>query len=424
MELDKDIKQKLKDYTNKAPQVKTVIHWWDLYKGHYIKLKPDLQKQIFKKAIKKAGGHFAWLGEKLKISRRTIAECWKLKRNPQISTLIKVATFINFPLSKIEKNVIQLSKSKFKPNLPFKFHNPEGAEIRAAFLSDGHLSKYPEGIPQYLASEYFLHKRLIKLCKSIFGDFNVHTYFDGKTYVTKFPSGIGSALEVAGVPRGDKRIYKTSVPRDILTGSKEIQTAYLRRVFDDEGDVCFDKHGKRAVRLTRSIDITSKKLNLNLLKPGKWMSINNSAIPINTLLLGEQLLLYKLGIDARIYYEGVYKSQKDKITAKWRIQVGQQDSLRKFAGIIAFNLKSKLKKLSDALKSYKVKEFPNGEAEKFAIKVLNPIYKKRGYFFFGDLGKELVKISRGYDLAGYYLKILTEERIVKKVKRGKYVFLN
>jgi len=154
------------------------------------------------------------------------------------------------------------------------------------------------------------------------------------------------------------------------------------------------------------------------------MSINNSAIPINTLLLGEQLLLYKLGIDARIYYEGVYKSQKDKITAKWRIQVGQQDSLRKFAGIIAFNLKSKLKKLSDALKSYKVKEFPNGEAEKFAIKVLNPIYKKRGYFFFGDLGKELVKISRGYDLAGYYLKILTEERIVKKVKRGKYVFLN
>ena len=71
-----------------------------------------------------------------------------------------------------------------------------------------------------------------------------------------------------------------------------------------------------------------------------------------------------------------------------------------------------------------MKEFPNGEAEKFAIKVLNPIYKKRGYFFFGDLGKELVKISRGYDLAGYYLKILTEERIVKKVKRGKYVFLN
>jgi transcriptional regulator with XRE-family HTH domain len=424
IEIDGDIKQKLKDYTSKARKVKTTIHWWDLYKGHYIKLKPGIQKQIFQKAIKKAGGYFTWLEKKLKISRRTIAECWKSKRNPQISTLIKVATFINLPLSKIEKNVIQISKSRFKPNLPFKFRSPEGAEIRAAFLSDGHLPKYPKGSPQYLASEYFLHKRLIKLCKIIFGGFNVHTYFDGKTYVTKFPSGIGSALEIAGIPRGDKRTSKTLVPRDILTSPEEIQTAYLRRVFDDEGDVCFDKHGKRAVRLTRSIDITSRNLNFSLLKAEKWTTIRNKNIPLNMLLLGEQLLLCKLGIDARIYSEGVYKSRRNKITTKWRIQIGQQDSLRKFAEIINFNLFSKRKKLSAALNSYKIHEFPNGKGEEFVTEAFKDICEKKRCFFYKDLSKKFLEIGKSYDLSGYYLQLLLKKKLIKKLKLGQYVFVN
>lgn len=424
--MESDIKQKFKAYTNAVPRIKTTIHWWDLYGGHYIKIAPDLQKYIFQKAIKKAGGHFTWLGKKLKISRRTIAECWKLKRNPQIETLIKIANFINFPLSGIEKYIIQLPRSNlnFKPELPFALHNSDGAEIRAAFLSDGHIQNHPTKCPMYHAVEIKLHERLIKLCKNTFGDFHTQIKFDGKTHVTRFPALIGDALKLAGVPGGDKRLVKIFVPKDILLGSQKIRASYLRRVFDDEGDVCFDKFGKRAVRITRSIDITNKDFNSDSLKSQRWTFVNNSNIPINMLLLGEQLLLNKLGIDTRIYFEGVYKSRRNRITAKWRIQVGQQDSLKKFAEIIGFNLKNKRRKLSDALKSYKVKEFPNGEAEKFAIKVLSPIYNKKGYFFFGDLGKELVKIGRSYDLAGYYLRALIEKKVIQKVKRGKYVFLN
>lgn len=426
MELEKDIQQELKDYISKTPEVKTTIYWWDLYKGHYIKLEPSLQKQIFKKAIKKVGGHFTWLARKLKISRRTIAECWKLRRNPQIGTLIKIANFINFPLSEIEKNIIQLSESSlnFKPKLPFQLHNKNGAEIRAAFLSDGHIPDHPTKCPSYWAAEIELHKRLIQLCKEVFGDFNPQTKFSSKSYVTRFPAPIGTALELSGVPRKDKRLIKIFVPRDILRGPQEIQAAYLRRVFDDEGDVCFDVHGKRAVRISRSTDITNENLNFSSLKPEKWTIMRSKKLPLNMLLLGEQLLLRKLGIDARIYFEGIYKSRKNKITAKWRIQIGQQDSIRKFSETINFNLKTKRGKLSEVLKSYKVKEFPNGEAEKFAIKILTPIYKKKSFFFFGDLGKELVKTGRGYDLAGYYLKALTEKKMIKKIKRGKYVFIN
>lgn len=360
------------------------------------------------------------VGKKLKICRRTIAECAKRNRNPQISTLLKIANFIDFPLDEIENNVIQLSKSKFKPKLPLQLHNPEGVEIRAAFLCDGHLPSNPTQHPIYSAYEKELHRRLIDVAHKIFGTFPCKPRKGNKTPQTRLPAIVGRALELSGVPRGDKRLVNCYVPRDIMLGDKNVQIVYLKRVFDDEGDVCFDKHGKKAVRITRSTDITNKNLGFSLSKSEKWKIVRNKNIPINTLLLGEQLLLYKLGIDARIYYEGVYKSRKSKITAKWRIQIGQQDSLRRFAGIIGFNLKDKRRKLFDALKSYRVKEFPNNEAEKFAIKVLNPIYN----FFFGNLGKELVKIGRSYDLAGYYLKTLTEKKVIKKIKRGKYVFFN
>lgn len=424
IKIDKNLKQRFKDYIDRSPKVKTTIRWWDLYKGHYIKLEPNLQKQIFKKAVKKAGGHFTKLERKLKTSRRTIAECSKGNRDPRISTLLKVANFTNFPLDEIEKNIIQLSKSKFKPKLPFKLNSPEGAEIRAAFLSDGHLPKSSIKPAGYFAAELALHEILIKLCKNIFGDFNTRTYFDKETYVTKFPAAIGSALELAGVARGDKRRVKILVPRDILAGSEEIQAAYLRRVFDDEGDVCFDKHGKRAIRITRSTDITSENLIFDSLKPEKWTITKNINTPLNTLLLGEQLLLCKLGIDARIYFEGLYKSRKNRITAKWRIQIGHQDSLRRFAEIINFNLKTKREKLSKVLGSYRIHEFPNGKGEKFVIKILKQIYEKKGYFFYRDLSKEFLKIGKSYDLTGYYLQMLAKRKIIKKVKRGQYVFIN
>jgi len=417
------LQQKYQNDPKSMRRIKTTIHWWDLYKRHYIKLKPRLQKEIFQKAIEKAGGHFTLLAKKLNINRKTISECYKLKRNPNIGNLIKIANFINFPLRKIEKNIVQISKSKFKPKLPFQLHNKEGAEIKAAFLSDGHIPKSPIKSPGYFASELTLHKRLIKLCKNIFGDFKTKTYFDGKTYVTKIPSVIGTALEMAGVSRGDKRVSKVSVPYDILFGSKEIKAAYLRRVFDDEADVYFGKNGKRAVRISRSIDITTESLISNPIKSECWVSVNTPTIPTHPLLLGEQLLLRQLGINAKMYLEGIYKSRRNKITVKWRLQIAQQDSLRKFAEIINFSLENKRKKLFNALKSYKINEFPNGETEKFAIKVLTPIYKKKGYFSFGDLGRKLEKIGKTYDLAGHYLKVLTEKKIIKKISRGKYVFL-
>ena len=222
---------------------------------------------------------------------------------------------------------------------------------------------------------------------------------------------------MSGIPRGDKRLTNSYLPKDILLSNKEIQTSYLRRVFDDEGDVCFDKHGKRAVRVTRSVNINNLAIDI---PSDRWIRFQLPDNIRQNLLLGEQLLLLKLGIDAKIYPEGVYKSKNGNLTAKWRIQIGQQDQLKRFAELINFNLIGKQNKLKKILKSYKLNARPNGEGDKHAYEFLIKLYKEKGFFKFGDLGKELVKIGRSYDLAGRYLANLAKKGLIKKIKRGVY----
>lgn len=407
------------EYLKLAKTVKTLIHWYDLYGGHYIKLDKNFQKELFRKAIKKVGS-YSELGRQLNIGRKTISSCSKGKTQPQIKTVKKIANYIDYNLKDIDNKIKQIHG--LKPKLPFNLHTKEGAEIRAAFLSDGHVDKRPTSPIKYCAFEKELHKRLVRLCKITFGDFNSKTYFGNKSYVTRFPAVIGAALELSGVPRGNKTLFNHHLPKDILLGNKEIQTSYLRRVFDDEGDVCQDRSGKRAVRITRGTALKNFDIGI---PAGTWF--RSSDMPKNVqhnLLLGEQILLLNLGIDARLYSEGIYKNKQGTITAKWRIQIGQQDQLKKFAKLINFSLTSKIEKLDKILTSYKQRQRPNGQGKKEALDFIKKLFKKKRFFKFGDLGMELMRSGRSYDLAGYYLKFFLDQKIIKKTKRGVYIFDN
>ena len=411
------IDEEFEEYKKNCSNVKTVINWYDLYGGHAIALNKDFQIELFDKAIKKAG-NYSGLGRILKVGRKTISNCSKGKIKPKIKILKKIVKYVGYPLRNINNKIIKICS--LKPNLPFDLSSEEGAEIIAAFLSDGHNDKSPTANPQYCALEKESHKRLIRLCKRVFGDFKSRTYFDGRSHITKFPAVIGTALEFSGAPRGDQRLSNCYLPKDILLGDNKIMGAYLRRVFDDEGDVCFGSYGKRAVRITRSVDITNLSELKNIL-PERWIRYKLPKGIKHNLLHGEKLILLKLGIDARLYPEGVYLSKNNRMTAKWRIQIGQQDQLKKFAELIGFNLIEKRKKLNSMLKSYQYRKLPNGEGRKQALEFIKETYNQQGYFKFGDLGKELVKSGRSYDLAGRYLKEFIEKRLIKKVKRGIYV---
>jgi len=398
------------------PKTKTEIQWWDLHSGHYIKLKKNFQNKIIDLALEKTNNQFTALSNEISVCRRTLAECYKLKRNLQICSLMKIMQFNNMDLSKARCQILNIGKGNFIPKLPFKLDNNYGAEIRAAFLSDGHIPKSPIKQPMYCALELELHERLIKLCKKVFGNFTTKSKFNGRSFITRFPAPINSALNLSGVPRGNKGLIECHVPRDIIFGSKGNQIVYLRRVFDDEGDVCFDKYGKRAVRFTRSFDITKSDIKTKTTQ--KWEA--KKQIPKNTLIFEEYMMLTNLGLNPKIYPEGIYKSKSNRITAKWRIQITQQDNLRRFQELINFSLKEKKRKLTKALDSYKVKEFSNYEGERFVLALFNKILTKKDFVTFGDIGKELEKTGRSYDLAGRYLKILINKKLVKKIRRGLY----
>ncbi|MBI2141796.1 hypothetical protein HYU16_05245 [Candidatus Woesearchaeota archaeon] len=418
VKIDLHLQKSLTSYKNKSPSVKTLIHWYDLYERHSIKIENNFLLLLLRRAIYKAG-NISNLGKELHISRKVLSTLLHGRYNPKIITLRKVAEYVNYPLNKIDKKVIELRN--LKPNLPFNLNTKEGAEIRAAFLSDGHNDKNPAGKPQYCALEKELHVRLIELCGIVFGAFKAKTIFNNRSYITRFPAVLGSALKLSGVPRGSKQIANCYVPKDIFLGSKQIQTAYLRRCFDDEGDVCFDSHGKRAVRLARSVDITTS-CNWNNLPSEKWIRYNLPDTIRNNLLFGEWLLLLRLKIDARFYPEGIYLSKNKQITAKWRIQIGQQDNVRRFSNLIGFNLRNKKEKLSKMINSYKFRKLPNGEGRKQALFFIRKVYNEKGYFQFNDLGKELVAGGRSHDLAGMYLKEFIERGLISKVKRGIYIF--
>tara|TARA_Y100000310_G_scaffold342435_1_gene445698 strand:+ start:8511 stop:9785 length:1275 start_codon:yes stop_codon:yes gene_type:complete len=418
----KNINQKIEDnfevYLKECPEVKTTIHWYDLYEGHYINLDKNFQKQLFEKVIRKAG-NYSELGRILNIGRKTISACSKGKSNPQIKVLKKIASYINYQFSAINRKIVKISN--LKPNLPFKLHNKEGAEIRAAFLSDGHVDKSPTAGPQYCALEKESHKRLIKLCKEIFGKFNIKTRWGHKTYVTRFPAALNTPLRLSGVPSGDKRLTNCYVPQDILE-NEEFMKVYLRQVFDDEGNVSY-KNDKRSVRLSRSVDITRIVSPIRI-KSEIWTPYKLPTTLINNLLIGEKIILEKLGIKTNINPDGIYRSKNNKITAKWRLVILQQDNLKKFSELINFNLINKRKKLENILKSYKINKRHNGEGDRHAAEFLKKVYKEKGFFKFGDLGRELVRMGRSHDSAGVYLRNLQKKNIIKKIKYGHYIFTN
>jgi len=366
-------------------------------------------------ALTKAGGKFTYLANELDLGRRAVSNYFKLNRAVPLGNLRKIMVYLGLPLETASDKITKIGK--LTPHFPFNLHSVEGAEIRAAFLSDGHIDKGTAKHARYHACERKLHLRLINLCKTVFGAFETRTTKAGNYYNTHFPAAVAFALSLCGVPAGNKGRANPFLPKDILLGSEKIQSAYLRRVFDDEGDVCFENKSKRAVRLSRSYALSIK---LPLLK-GKWLSCKK--FPPSNLIVGEYLLLKKM-IPCKIglYPEGIYRAVNNQITAKHRIQLTQRDNLKEFYNKIGFNLAAKNKKLKKALDSYKITKFQNGDGLKFVLEKMLNIYAQKGEVKFSDVSSELVAIGRCQDLAGLYLKKLVDMKVLIKVKRGVYVF--
>jgi hypothetical protein len=237
----------LSSYLKKVPTTKTEINWWELSPSHPVVLDPHYQKKILDRAVKKAGS-YTLLGTAIKIPRQALSACHRLRRPPSLGYLKRILQYLEADYGEANNDILEIARLK-NPKLPFKLNTPEGAEVMAAFLSDGHIPKESIKNPMYCAYEKELHLRLIRVCKNIFGAFDAHIKMGHKSLITRFPVPIGKSLVLGGVPAGSKVVKNPFLPRSIIEGNEKIRTAYLRRVFDDEGDVHLSA-SKKAVRLT------------------------------------------------------------------------------------------------------------------------------------------------------------------------------
>jgi transcriptional regulator with XRE-family HTH domain len=421
MELDNDIKQRLKDYINKAPKVKTVIHWWDLYPIRSVKIKPELQVEIVKLAIKKAASQEK-VAKVINVKQATISKWLLLQRDIFISNLVKLCNFVGYPFDKVERNVIKISGLKY-PNLPFNLTSPEAIKIRAAFLSDGHIPRKITGVPHYKSDAIEAHRNLILWCKKVFGNFGVKIKFikNDHVFVTKFPSIIGDALELSGIPRGDKAFINPFVPGDIILGVSDLKKYYLQQVFDDEGSVSIEKRAGGKVILSRSNiigknnDLKRRYTSNRRLNPGFLKKCRKE---INNLICGESLLLNLLGIETKLYTNGVWKNKKGTVSAQWRLEISTKKDLENFQKNVGFTLNDKKRKLKRLINGVRY-SFHNHEGIEFTkIKIFE--INKNGIFKFRDLAQIFQKENRCISLTSCYIKKLETGNFIKKVRQGVY----
>ncbi len=218
----------------------------DIFKVY---LEDSFRKELISKSVRQVGGF-------VKLSK-TIGFDWsslcKLRRGYRILKGRKSVYFIKMPLLRkllkltgftlqdIKKYVIGVAYSKhmIKVRLPI-IASPELASLVGHAIGDGHASTERF---KYINKSKELTSEVKIFAKEIFG-------VDGREYIYKGCYGIeffgivGRLLSFVGVPLGRKVIQEFKVPRWIKLGSREIKSAFIKTLFDDEGSFVLGKYQK------------------------------------------------------------------------------------------------------------------------------------------------------------------------------------
>lgn len=343
----------IQDYIKISSRAKTKINWWDLPKYRRIKLEIDFQKKLFQELIKMYPKTYTKLLGKSKFMSR---EYTKSQRAMTIGTLKITLKLLNIKYSSINEKIEKISGIE-NPKTPFKLDNEIGAEIRLAFLSDGHNPSDPTKNLKYQAGEIESHKRIIELSNLLLGNFNVRTEKSNwkNSYQSYFPCVMGDILEFGGVSRGRKTKFNPSLPNDIIKNDTLLISA-LRRSFTDEGS-CYPKYN--SIRIERNVEITNFINKMNIKLPleeevyiSKLKNINFDKLK-NNLILGEYLGLNKLGINAKLKPIKVRKNRNGTITLTWLLDITRVVDIKTFRKKIGFLLENKNHKIDEILQNYR-----------------------------------------------------------------------
>lgn len=384
------VSEEFKRYLNESPETKTVFNWYDSRNFRGVKLDFEIQKKIFRLLLSKLE---LKKSEKINgISKYRIKDYIKTSRSIPVRILKKAMNTLEIPLISIESKIVELSGIK-NPKLPFNLNTPEGAEIRLAFLSDGHNPKDATKNLKYQAGEIESHKNLTELANKLFGelDIRIHKEKENK-YQSYFPCVIGDVIEPAGVPRGNKTLINPYMPKDIFM-SRELLVHALRRSFTDEGS-CYSRRN-HYIRLERNVDIT-RELKRSKLSNFAKNHISKSKVNMskyaNHLITGEYLGLRGLGIYCRLNAVKLRKNMDKTMTLTWRLSITRISEMEKFKEKIGFLLHGKNEKLNEIL----LKKYDRFYRIKDALEVSKKLSKNNKTFTYQKFSKSLgVHPNRG-----------------------------
>lgn len=397
-------------YLNQIPICKTTFGWHEVLPNRLIKLNFSYQKLLFSLLLDKYTLYV--LRNELNRSDFMLFNYLKCSRAVPVSLLKKVLLLLDIPFDSINSEIIWLSGIN-NPKLPFRLSNRFGAEIRMAFLSDGHNPKDPSKNVKYQAGELESHKRIIRFMKLIFGEFSVRTYIEGvNKHQSYFPCIVGDILEMSGVPRGNKTRVNPYIPKDVFTDPLLLKFA-LQRSFTDEGS-CSVKYN--SIRIERNVDVTNffdgdiKIKNIKCFCLGEYRNYFDKYF--NNLILGEYLALLSMGIGCSLKPSKINNNNDRTITLTWRIDITGIGNLRKFYANIGFLLNSKNERLDEIFIKYrKYDRFED------SLSALDKLSKNKELFTHQEFASILnVNPNRGI----FHLRRLINKNKVKRESHNKY----
>jgi len=147
-----------------------------------------------------------------------------------------------------------------------------------------------------------------------------------------FPNILGKIILTLGLRPGRKTVTNPSIPRFIMSGTKESKIGFLKQITDDEGSAQINPPNSYSIRYEFAIEIPKDKFD----EREKY---------IPNLPLDLYKLIKEFGYSVTRIYGGRILRGKRKLryTISWAFDIQRKTSLEKFAREINFRVPKRRK---------------------------------------------------------------------------------
>lgn len=278
----------------------------------------------------------------------TLSEWLNGNRNPKLKIVIRICKLLNIKLEDVAEKVICLNEPtrSYIPITAFPIKKDANlVSLVGHSLGDGHVG---------ISFEYTnkCEDLLNEVNKSVRNSpiRNVKVIFNrqpNKTPTLVFPKMVRSVLVCAGSAIGNKIISNFGLPVWIKNGDKEIKSAFIRALFDDEANVS----NSRVIRFS-----LSKRID----------SIDNLHVFFKEI----EQILEDLGLNGIKIKKGKENNGKNGKTVEMKLAIFGFFNFKRFSEVINFNHPRKKKLLQKLTEPPKVLILRKGETKKKIIDLL------------------------------------------------------